>query len=368
MALLHKANGDGKTFSEMATSILASIMHVATGSKRIDVVFDVYNDVSIKNAERETRMSDSGVLFSTITPGHKIRQWRRLLRCSASKTALTRFLADEWMTPTYLAKLDDVEMYVTYDDQCIKLTNRARYPALATTHEEADCRLLLHAKHASHDFGTIIIASEDTDVLILCLAFSKEFDNVYIRCGSSSRIRYINVTQLALHLGMEACSALIGMHAFTGCDSVSCFAGRGNVSPLKHIIQSEMWRKTMIQLGQAWELSDERFTKIQQFTCQMYASRTTVTNVNELRYHLFRAKKGDIESGQLPPCQDCLYQHTARANYQAALWRSSLEATPVIPSPVGHGWWIEDGKLTVRWMTGPPAPEVVLELVLGVQM
>jgi hypothetical protein len=62
MALLHKANGDGKTFSEMATSILASIMHVATGSKRIDVVFDVYNDVSIKNAERETRMSDSDVL------------------------------------------------------------------------------------------------------------------------------------------------------------------------------------------------------------------------------------------------------------------------------------------------------------------
>ena len=38
-----------------------------------------------------------------------------------------------------------------------------------------------------------------------------------------------------------------------------------------------------------------------------------------LIYEMFRAKSGDILSGQLPPCSDALRQHTNRANDQAAI-------------------------------------------------
>ena len=71
----------------------------------------------------------------------------------------------------------------------------------------------------------------------------------------------------------------------------------------------------------------------------------------------------DTTSGQLPPCEDCLYQHAARANYQAALWRHTLQASPIIPSPVRQGWSMEDGQLAVMWQNGPHAPEVVIEFL-----
>ncbi|KAG0710022.1 hypothetical protein GWK47_023661 [Chionoecetes opilio] len=59
---------------------------------------------------------------------------------------------------------------------------------------------------------------------------------------------------------------------------------------------------------------------------------------------MFCAKKGQIESGQLPPCEDSLMQHTLRANYQAAIWRRSLENLPDVPAPsAGHGWELDDG-------------------------
>jgi len=119
-------------------------------------------------------------------------------------------------------------------------------------------------------------------------------------------------------VGTDICTALIGLHAFTGCDSVSAFAGKFKVS-----------------------------------------------NCRE-RYNLFCAKKGDIDSSLLPPCLDCLHKHAFRSNYQKAIWRKSLEACPVISSPNGHGWIVsmstEIPTIEVDWMNGLRAPSAVLEL------
>ena len=70
----------------------------------------------------------------------------------------------------------------------------------------------------------------------------------------------------------------------------------------------------------------------------MYCRNTKDKGVNELRYDTFGAKKGDVSSGQLPPCKDALLQHTKRANYQAAIWRRSLQNTLDLREPIeGHG-------------------------------
>ena len=90
-----------------------------------------------------------------------------------------------------------------------------------------------------------------------------------------------------------------------------------------------------------------------------------MVKVNELRYQMFICRKGDVQSGQLPPCEDTLRQHTIRANYQAAIWRRSLENNVSIPDPAdGYGWIkSHDGNLNVKWMTISPAPEAVLCLM-----
>ena len=85
MNLVQKVHGENKAFAEVSDAIFMLALHTGTESSRIDVVFDVYLDEFIKDAERVNRGSDSGILFSNIVAGHKVKQWRRLLSSSKSK-------------------------------------------------------------------------------------------------------------------------------------------------------------------------------------------------------------------------------------------------------------------------------------------
>ena len=55
MSLVQKVHGDNKTFAELSDAIFMSALRTGAESSRIDVVFDVYLDESIKNAERVNR-------------------------------------------------------------------------------------------------------------------------------------------------------------------------------------------------------------------------------------------------------------------------------------------------------------------------
>ena len=48
-------------------------------------------------------------------------------------------------------------------------------PELEGNNEEADTRMVLHAKHASNPYDIVVIISLDTDVLILFLAMMHNF-------------------------------------------------------------------------------------------------------------------------------------------------------------------------------------------------
>lgn len=71
MALLHKINGDNRTFEDLSMSILKSVLYTFPDSSRIDVVFDVYLSISIKNAERCNNRSSGGFLYGEIKDSHK---------------------------------------------------------------------------------------------------------------------------------------------------------------------------------------------------------------------------------------------------------------------------------------------------------
>ena len=66
------------------------ILGMAGSCKRVDVVFDVYNSTSIKESERLARGSDDGIRFTSISAGHKIQNWRRLLSSGSSKMNFIR--------------------------------------------------------------------------------------------------------------------------------------------------------------------------------------------------------------------------------------------------------------------------------------
>ena len=132
----------------------------------------------------------------------------------------------------------------------------------------------------------------------------------------------------------EVCKALIGLHALTGCDTVSAFAAKGKWRPLQMIAKNQTFLETMKDIGKEWSLGDETFKGTEVFVCNLYGKKCT--SVHSLRYELHWGSK--IEPEALPPCQSSLRLHVSRANYQAAIWRRATEACPDIPSPHGHGW------------------------------
>ena len=105
--------------------------------------------------------------------------------------------------------------------------------------------------------------------------------------------------------------------------------------------------------------------RLQEFTCLVYSLNPGTKDVNVFCYRLSCARKGELDSHQLPPCQNTLRKHCERANYQSAIWRKSLQSSPQIPLPIGSGWCLRDGKLTIDWMSGEPALTAGLELLSG---
>ena len=347
---------------------MSMILREGATSKRIDVVFDVYRsrNVDKEHREREER-GYTGIEYRNIQPDHRIQQWRKFLSNPQNKKQLVRVVTEEWQKERSRQRLTGKHLFTATEESCVEISADNFRPRedLTSTQEEADTRLLLHASHAARNgFKAIVISSEDTDVFVLCLAF-KDFvpATMYLKCGTQTRTRFVSITNVFERHGSRICKCLPGLHAFTGCDSVSAFSGKGKLTALKLVKRRPAYQELFQQLGVEWELSNELFVRLQEFTCLMYSSNPGTRDVNVLRYRLFCARKGELESHQLPPCQDTLRKHCERANYQSAIWRRSLQCSPQIPSPIGSGWCLKDGKLTIDWMNGEPAPKAVLELL-----
>ncbi|KAL8624130.1 hypothetical protein ACOMHN_036133 [Nucella lapillus] len=264
MALVQRAKFDGQqpTFDEIADRIFSMAIREASLSTRLDIVFDTYKPLSIKYNERANRAT-TGLQVQIVAP--------------------------EWRNEKYLEKLGHLHkaLFVTCEEQCFRFSAvRCReVPELQCVQEEADGRLLLHASHAAEaGYEAVMISSNDTDVLVLNIAFCGAIKApLYQRSGTSTRTELIDIGKVASSLGPSVCTALLGLHAYTGCDSVSSFAGKGKVAALKMLKSNENVQQTFSDLGKDWELSGELFEKLEQFTCKLYAPKQPTTGVNELR-------------------------------------------------------------------------------------
>ena len=123
--------------------------------------------------------------------------------------------------------------------------------------------------------------------------------------------------------------------------------------------RSEENQSALQHLGESFELAEEVFAKLERFVCQLYGKASR--DVNDLRYKLFCTK--GFESQQLPPTRDGLPKHICRANYQAAIWKRSLESHHEIPSPAENGWKIVNEQLKIDWNDLPSALDALLELL-----
>jgi len=83
MALVHKTKREYKTFGDIASLILSKAVNEASQSSRIDFVFDMNRENSIKVVEREGRQSNTG---STQLKNITVIQRKRFLSATSNKT------------------------------------------------------------------------------------------------------------------------------------------------------------------------------------------------------------------------------------------------------------------------------------------
>jgi hypothetical protein len=61
----------------------------------------------------------------------------------------------------------------------------------------------------------------------MAMAFSDKIVAPFImKCGTRTRTKIIDIRRVAASVGTVACHALIGLHSFTGCDTVSSGGSR----------------------------------------------------------------------------------------------------------------------------------------------
>ena len=257
MSIVQKTKGSHGTFKDVAESIFAKVLAEGRGFTRIDLVFDVYREISIKNAERQKRANDEAVQFNNILASHKIKQWYQFLQSSSNKSHLIKFLCHEWQSINFRSKLKDQNLYLGFDEECLLLTSEGVEVVehLRCNHEEADTRILLHAKHAASSHESVVIVCEDTDVLVLAVSKALTIGTtIFQKRGSQSRTRFVNVSKISDYLGAKVSSCLPGLHAFTGCDSVSAFAGKGKAAALKLVQRQVAFQTTFNELGEQFEV------------------------------------------------------------------------------------------------------------------
>lgn len=161
------------TFGNVALKYLSTVCSSST--KRIDVIFDVYRQPSIKATEHVLRNSFSNDF--TINGSEQIRpnDLRKELRNERFKTALVNFIIQHWASDA-AAEIIGRRVVLVNFDQCYKyvakdghVTRTIEDDLSCPGHEEADTKIIYHLCHIDSE-SDVVIRGSDTDVLVIMFA------------------------------------------------------------------------------------------------------------------------------------------------------------------------------------------------------
>ncbi|GFN98857.1 hypothetical protein PoB_002536300 [Plakobranchus ocellatus] len=87
-------------------------------------------------------------------------------------------------------------------------------------------------------------------IFFLLLSFSDAISKPLIfDTSSGNNRRQLNITDLAATMSKQLRDAIISLHAFTGCDSTSCFAGKDKLKALKMLQGDQDHQDTFSRIG-----------------------------------------------------------------------------------------------------------------------
>ena len=165
--------------------------------------------------------------------------------------------------------------------------------------------------------------------------------------GTGNNRRQINITKLALTLPSCLRNVILGLHALTGCDTTSCFAGKGKLNGLKILQYDKNLIVSFARFGTSENIEEDDLHMLESFVCKLYG-KPLYDSVDKVRFDKVRqsfkcsrsllSSTNGIDLSQMPPCKEVLLLHIQRANFQTLNWRNASIPNLELPTPKNNGW------------------------------
>ncbi len=375
-----KPPSDTANYKALASNFTSHLVQkaqlISSHVEEIHIIFDRYFDDSIKNQTRQVRgaRSDTGGSVHHITPDGIVPvNYSAFLERSENKAGLAKYYTEYIMGNASLYLSDHHSMYLSggAGDRVvnIKRTGVTDIPHLYSNQEEADTRLVLHAADAANRGNkTIVIHSQDTDVLVLLLHHRPAIkaEEIFLYTGTQAKHtdkkRFIPIHTLFDAVTREQHNIMLAGYCLTGCDSTSSFFGHGKRKAFGLIMKKASKFQGMADLGTG------PLNKAQQEACTAFVGalygEDDCTSLNDIRCK--KAKEVQKNIKKMPPTDNSLLQHMLRCIYQLCIWRTALSAVQDPPCATEYGYERDtvSKKLVPKWMSQPPAvPELLNDLV-----
>ena len=175
----------------------------------------------------------------------------------------------------------------------------------------------------------------------------------------------LNIYESSSLLGAKSLQ-LLGMHALSGCDTVSYPFGHGKATALK-VLKSADHSGLYTVFGEQSANHQHLLETGRKFICSLYGVAAG-ESMASARYALYtkktRGKAVCVKT--LPPTDVNLAYHILRAYYQIMLWKAADQQIPPAVDIATYWWELVSGAgcvPTPRIARGPAAPPALMDVI-----
>ena len=184
------------------------------------------------------------------------------------------------------------QILITHHSDVLCINHQDVVGLAPCTHEEADTCITLYLEDAVKEkHSKILICTVDTDVVVLAITATQCLDisELWIAFGTGKNFRHLAIHEIARAPGPDRCVVLPVFHAFTGCDTVSCFGGRGKKTAW------DTWKAykdvtpafCALAAGPSQEAIEEWLDQLERFVVLLYDRTSSQKHVNAAQKELF---------------------------------------------------------------------------------
>ncbi|KAJ8367592.1 hypothetical protein AAFF_G00314420 [Aldrovandia affinis] len=232
---------------------------------------------------------------------------------------------------------------------------------------DADTIIIDGAAHATEAGSKVImVKASDTDVVVIAVSVLQALQELglqqlWVAFGQGQHLRWVPVHDLCCTLA-EKSKGMLFFHAFTGCDVISAFRGKGKKSAWQTWDVCDEASGVFSKLSQYPPVVDDEDLKtLEKFVVMMYDRSSTAEGVDDARLDMFSRKQRPYEA--IPPTRSALKQHVKRAAYQAGcIWSQSTVRQPETQTPANWGWTKKGDLWQIVWTELSPIAESCQQL------